>query len=210
MAEEDGDLINAAAESLHRFENAEDLHVEYLMGELRPALHAFVQARNARGRAEILGEYMYLRLLAECALRVAWVASDLSSVDAIRGRVDSLRKRDLMNLLEASDQIHSLNGSVNPVREELLGQASAIGAQPAPRNFSKMVTGDTTNGPYSVHRMCSVVVHVGAGLRSLVNPPAENMAYDTLRTCAVLSVGVACRLTAIEWPTPEMASIATG
>ncbi len=120
-----------------------------------------------------MGSLQFQRLLTECALRLAWTAGEFTTGDshgwpeAAAGwseRIDRLRKRDQLNLAAASDAIHAVGGGSTPAADELRVKAESIDVAAAPPNLRAMATNPVAKSAYAAHRLCSSLVHPGAGI----------------------------------------------
>lgn len=167
-------------------------------GECRIALYALMQAHNAVARNEPLGGLQYLRLLAEAAIRVRWMAGDNDVADGqgrpsadgetVVARARSMRKRDLKQLAAAYRAIvksdPACDADLAPQVEAL---AAAIPEPAAPWDLRGMATSHTGRRLYAGHRLCSSMIHPGTSLkRGQLLPPARinEMLDDAAYLCA--------------------------
>ncbi len=177
---------------------------QFIGSECRVALYAFIHGNNAIARDELLGGMQYLRLLSETAIRVGWIAGDsheagpdgYTVVDpaAATSRIESMRKRDLLLLASASRAIRQSSGSVvEDISASLEISADQIAEPPAPVDLRTMATSVPGLNMYAVHRLCSAVVHPGAGIgrpQLMSRDALQKMTEASGTVCGGLAVAV--------------------
>jgi len=170
-----------------------DPTAQYIGTEARVATDAARMAIEALARGEMLGGLQNLRLLAETAIRLRWIAFEgeeragpdgLALVDpAIAAeRVRRLRKRDLLQLAQAYRAFSNIRPEVGTVALlELMELAEQIHDEPAPRDTAQLITSRLAQNMYFSHRLCSALIHPGAALgrRELVTAEVLEMLVAT-------------------------------
>jgi hypothetical protein len=175
----------------------------FLSQELRVAKYGFEHASEAARSNDRLGALNQLRLLAESALRICWIAGDGLSADsdrrpivdtaAARHRIDALRKRDILHLAGAYAAIHDVRGDDRLLQAELFALAARISAAPAPPNIRQLATSPHATASYVAHRVCSSLVHPGLGMSRVDLMSIEtvvDMAADNAYVCVVYGFAI--------------------
>jgi hypothetical protein len=185
----DLESLQRIAESLDD-EAAPWIAIEVGLG--RVALH---RADSAERVGDRLGAFLYLRILAEVALRVRWLAGDRDEeddagfpiVDAllVRERVKGLRRRDLLHMAGSFKVIAEFAGGDKALHSELLRLAATLEAPPAPDTWRGLATSESAKSAYVAHRMCSSVVHVGGGMPQLYARSFDQVP-SMIDTCAFM------------------------
>ena len=186
-----------AGEILTRYKGSTDGPSRFVLAELAPARYAFARSLGEMAARPALGHLMFMRLVAEVGIRLAWIGRDLERQGSagIRTSIDSVVKRDLGHLKQA---IKALNQDATYVEAEI----SAIPA-PAAGNLAEMTAEapDAANS-YAMHRFASALVHAGEGMRSVLGrvPNMEIGLRDSMITCIVLAADLLAELNPVVKP----------
>jgi hypothetical protein len=87
----------------------EDPWARYLADEGRSTGEAFRRGAHAALQADSLGALVFGRLVLESTIRMFWLGADLDDEEATKVRLGRLEKRDLSQLLKASDAMSSMS-----------------------------------------------------------------------------------------------------
>jgi hypothetical protein len=170
-----------------------DHHVRFVLSEIGPARYAFQRAMAERGGPQILGHLMFLRLVAEIAVRFAWVIERGGGTpDGTREAIDALAKRDYSHLRSATK---ALGQSTERIDEQI----ARITVAEAPWRLDTLATSTPlAANSYSMFRFASALIHPGFGLRDLTSgvPDME----IGLRNCMASCVALGAELLAVLAP----------
>lgn len=166
--------------------------------EIVLGLTALTRADAAQTSGDHLGTLIYLRLLAEAALRVRWVGGDTDEagadgyplVDAavVRERLIGLRRRDLIHMAGALKVTAEYAGTdPAPLLKELGDRIAELKAPPAPAKWRGFATSHSAGAAYSAHRMCSSVVHAGTAMPGALKKENQRLP-EMIDGCAFLIV----------------------
>lgn len=188
MTPEAGELYaaidTAAGAILARYQGASNRYSRFVLGELAPARYAYQRSLREMRERPPLGHLMFMRVVAEVGVRLAWIARDLErgGAAAIRIAADGLVKQDLIHLRQA----------IKALRQDPTEVQAAIDAitAPAAGNLAEMSTAapDSANS-YAMHRFASALVHPGEGMRGPLYaiPDMEIGLRDTIVSCIVFA-----------------------
>jgi hypothetical protein len=166
----------ALVESLARLRDEDDRSAagELIGPECRVALYALVKANDALAARDGLGASMYLRVIAETAIRLRWLLGDdedesgrplgfTAASVAARGR--QLQMRDLRLLRKAFRAIKDVLEQPPELLPGLDKRIAELGDGPAaPENISELATSKHARKVYAAHRLSSMTIHPGAVL----------------------------------------------
>lgn len=183
-------------------EGRDDDASQFIGGECRVAGLATARAYEAILSNDAIGSILYLRLIAETAIRVTWLADDDTggadsegrpTVDAsrLRTRIRQLTRRDLEHLRASFVAIHD-PGDEDPdgLSDLLQGLIDAIEEPSAPGNAKALATSRAGRDAYAGYRLCSAMVHPGAALKrgSLIErDTAHSMTEQAAYLCCAWS-----------------------
>lgn len=151
---------------------------DYLAREARSMTEAFRRGTHAAIEADTLGSLVFGRLVIETAIRMLWLAAQVDDIDSTRSRLGRLEKRDLSEILRASDAIHKLTG-IEPLvaNAEELRSSMDTTAKAAP-NLRQMAEDSGPVGLYAFYRFLSTSTHPGIGSRTDI---ARHIGGDEMR-----------------------------
>lgn len=157
----------------------------YVGAECGVAWYALDRGGVAVENDEVVGGTMFLRVVAETAIRVAWIAGDdppagpdgRLAVDPVtaRERTARMNKRDLMQLSGAYKAIAAVQ-EPSEARAETIRlldeRVAATSAEPAPSTPFDLAVSAHARKVYAAHRLCSTTIHPGAllGRVELIQP----------------------------------------
>lgn len=142
----------------------------FVRGELTTAADALAFILGGDTVGDLLSRVLRLRLLAEVAIRLRWVAGDddvaddagRPTVDPVvaRERIGRIVKLDLTRLAQAYEAIHRAAGNDWGGGAELRKRAEDIPGARASADPEKLVVG-AASGPYTAYRLASAAIHPG-------------------------------------------------
>ncbi len=156
--------------------NSTDERVRLVGVECETGAGVLRRASAAAARDETLAGILYLRILAEIALRVRWLGGTADDVRDATGwpTVDvaqasentrALRKRDLHQLAAAHRAITTVRpGGPSELTDQAQALADSIDGAMAPPNADQLALSPMARKIYAGHRLASMMIHPGASL----------------------------------------------
>jgi hypothetical protein len=156
----------------------EDPWARYLADEGRSTGEAFRRGAHAALQADSLGALAFGRLVLESTIRMFWLGADLDDEEATKVRLGRLEKRDLSQLLKASDAMSSMSVAAPLVTDaetlkEIL-QEMVEKAAPEPKEMAQ----EAGAAPlYALYRYLATATHPGIAARAgiFAGMPADEM-----------------------------------
>lgn len=168
------------------------IFVRELLSELRTATDAARRLQAAMAVDDPLGPYVYLRVVLEVTIRLQWLGGDTHEPDVavLRERIERQRARDLSRLsasLAALPDGPHRRRAVALVHLEL----ATVRARKAPAAIEQLAVTEEAGEMYGAHRLCSALIHPGAGIRRI-----EMMDPEHARRVAAVTLDYATKIAA--------------
>jgi hypothetical protein len=158
-----------------------DAESKFIAAEAGVGAHALTHGRAALADGDIIGGWMYVRLLTETGIRIRWIAGPsadqpdndgaptIDREDTI-ARIAAMAKRDYRLTLAGYRAVRAIRlaagqAVTEDVSDQLAALADRIPGAPAP-NDVRQLAGDTPTGLslYAEFRNSSSIIHPGSAL----------------------------------------------
>lgn len=184
-----------------------DAESKFIAAEARVAVHATTHGRTALANGDILGGWMYVRLLTETGIRIRWMAGPSADQPDDQGapridradtiaRIGSMAKRDYGLALSAYRTVRRIRLEAGQTVGEDLGEglaalAARITGEPAPNGVRQLAWDSPTGRSlYAEFRNSSSMIHPGSAL-GRVGLGASERAASQIALAAALCAGFA-------------------
>lgn len=159
-------LAGEADELLAAYDDSIE-HTSYVRREVQLAALAVRRGTEAAYLSDWLTAWLHARLVAESAIRLAWLARGADTTEVVR-RLHRLEKRDLLLMLKADEAIAADSEHRMIVNPEILkSRAAGLAKDPAPMDLRRLAHDADESGIYALHRWASTIVHPGFGNHQL-------------------------------------------
>jgi hypothetical protein len=154
------DQLAAEGDALLEAYVDEESSTGYVLRELELLIPSVRNGQAAAARGAAIPAWLYLRVVCESAVRLAWVAQGSDDADAIRERLARVATSDLGQMLDADSVVRSVMGGKGFVsgRRELNDLRKSF--KPAP-SLQTMASETGLQGAYAVARLASAAIHPG-------------------------------------------------
>ena len=139
----------------------------YLSDEGRSSTEAFQRGTHAALQDDSLAALVFGRLVLESAIRMLWLGADVGDEQATKVRLGRLQKRDLSQLLKASDAMASMSKAAPLVTDaehlKEIAKETLEKVAPEPKEMAQEAGADPL---YAAYRYFATASHPGIAARA--------------------------------------------